>query len=126
MSDDERGSGQRTATGGERAVEEWLPLKPQWFQILLALADRPRHGTGIRDVVVERNEGKVNLWPAMLYGSLRDLAEDGLIGELDGEDGPDDDRRITYRLTPLGRRVLEAEAKRLQRLVDLAWESRSR
>lgn len=97
------------------------PLKPAWFHILLALADGARHGFAIRERVEARTEGEVRLWPATLYGSLRDLTEAGAIEPLEGEDDPDDDqRRQYYRLTERGRVMLRAEADRLQALVDAA------
>ncbi|HEX7118837.1 MAG TPA: PadR family transcriptional regulator [Longimicrobiales bacterium] len=110
--------------GREDGVEAFLPLKPAWFHILLALADGPRHGYAIRVEVEARTEGRVRLWPATLYGSIRDLAEAGLIEE--GEADPvDDARRRIYRLTGAGARVLAAEAARMQALVDAARATRA-
>ena len=103
-----------------------LPLKPAWFHILLALADGSQHGYAIRSLVEERTEGRVKLWPATLYGSIRELSEDALIEALDGPDDPDEDaRRRYYRLTRRGSELLRAEADRLQTLVDAARSSRA-
>jgi len=55
------------------------PLKPQWFQILFALASGPLHGSAVVEDVLERTDGSMKLWPATLYGSLRDLEEAGWI-----------------------------------------------
>lgn len=97
------------------------PLKPAWLHILLALGDGPLHGYQIRESVEARTGGTLTLWPAMLYGSLRDLTEQGALEPLDGDDDPDDDqRRRYYRLTELGRELLRAEVDRLQDLVDAA------
>ncbi|MGD8319827.1 MAG: helix-turn-helix transcriptional regulator [Gemmatimonadota bacterium] len=102
-------------------VLRFLPLKTAWFHILLALSDGARHGFAIREAVETRTDGSVKLWPATLYGSIRELSDGGLIEALEGEDDPDDDqRRRYYRLTRLGREVLRAEADRLQALVDAA------
>ncbi len=102
------------------------PLKQTWFHILLALADGPQHGFAIREIVEARTDGAVRLWPATLYGSIRDLSEHGAIEPLEGDDDPDDDqRRQYYRLTDLGRAALRAEAERLQSLVDAARASRA-
>jgi DNA-binding PadR family transcriptional regulator len=107
-----------------REPGDFLPLKPARFHILLALADGARHGFSIREDVDARTEGAVKLWPATLYGAVRDMTGEGLIEALEGEDDPDDDRRRRYyRLTPLGREVLRAEADRLQSLVDAARRS---
>src|SRR5690606_23464071 len=60
------------------------PLKANRFQVLLALSEGPLHGFAIREVVEERTNGGMTLWPATLYGVLRDLAEAGWIAELEG------------------------------------------
>jgi len=99
-------------------VEKFLPLKPHWFHVLLSLADGEQHGYGIMQEVLERTGGKVRLWPATLYGTLKRLMEADLIGESERRPGEDDDpRRKNYRLTALGRRVLAAESERLEDLV---------
>ena len=100
-------------------VQRFLPLKTQWFHIMLALAGQEHHGYGIMQEVLERTAGKVRLWPATLYGSLKRLIEADLIEESDERPAPelDDARRRYYRLTALGRRVLDAECDRLQELV---------
>ena len=97
----------------------FLPLKPQWFHILLSLAGEEQHGYGIMQEVLQRTGGKVRLWPATLYGSIKRLIEEGLIEESDERPAPelDDARRRYYRLTALGKRVLDAECERLQELV---------
>ena len=57
------------------------PLKPHWFQILLALADHELHGLQIMQEVSERTDGAVHLWPGMLYGALKSMLEEGLVEE---------------------------------------------
>jgi DNA-binding PadR family transcriptional regulator len=101
-------------------AESFLPLKPQWFHILLSLAGGEQHGYGIMQDVLDRTMGKVRLWPATLYGSIKRLIEAELIEESPTRPAPelDDARRRYYRLTGLGRRVLDAECARLQELVD--------
>jgi DNA-binding PadR family transcriptional regulator len=97
------------------------PLKPHWFQVLLALSDGPRHGFAIREAVEERTAGGTVLWPATLYGVLRDLADAGLVAEVDAGEAPDDDgRRKYYRLSPAGRARLLAEADRLEGWAEAA------
>jgi DNA-binding PadR family transcriptional regulator len=99
--------------------QSFLPLKTQWFHIMLSLAGDGQHGYGIMQEVLERTGGKVRLWPATLYGSLKRLIEAELIEESDERPAPelDDARRRYYRLTAIGRRVLDAECDRLQELV---------
>lgn len=100
-------------------------LKRHWFHILLALADEARHGYAIREAVRRRTDGAVELYPATLYGSIRDLTEHGLIELLEGEDDPDDDqRRQYYRLTDAGRDALRDEVARLQGILDGARATR--
>jgi DNA-binding PadR family transcriptional regulator len=100
-------------------AEDFLPLKTNWFHIMLSLAGEGQHGYGIMQEVRERTGGKVRLWPATLYGSLKRLIEAGMIEESDDRPAPelDDARRRYYRLTAFGRRVLDAECDRLQELV---------
>ncbi|MCU1331881.1 MAG: PadR family transcriptional regulator [Candidatus Angelobacter sp.] len=97
----------------------FLPLKTQWFHIMLSLAGGEQHGYGIMQEVLQRTTGKVRLWPATLYGSIKRLIEADLIQESNERPAPelDDARRRYYRLTPLGRQVLNAECERLQELV---------
>ena len=99
--------------------ESFLPLKPHWFHVLLSLADEEQHGYGIMQEVLERTGGKVRLWPATLYGTLKRLIDEELIEESAARPAPelDDARRRYYRLTRLGRRVLAAESERLEDLV---------
>ena len=97
----------------------FIPLKAQWFHIMLSLAGEEQHGYGIMQEVLGRTHGKVLLWPATLYGSIKRLIEANLIEESDERPAPelDDQRRRYYRMTTLGRRVLDAECERLQDLV---------
>jgi DNA-binding PadR family transcriptional regulator len=91
-------------------------LKPQWFQILLALSSEDRHGYGIQRVVLEQTEGHMRLWPAMLYRSLTKLEEGGLIRRINPpDDEPEDERRQYYTLTKEGRVRLKDEAGMLAR-----------
>jgi DNA-binding PadR family transcriptional regulator len=105
-----------------RRPEEFLPLTPAMFHILLALADKERHGYHIMREVDERTEGNVKLGPGTLYGSIKRMMGDGLIEELEERPDPelDDERRRYYRLTDFGFRVATAEAQRLEQMVRSA------
>lgn len=97
------------------------PIKPQWFQILLALSGRPLHGYGIQRAVLDATDGHMTLWPAMLYRSLATLEEEALIEGVDAPAGePDDERRNYYGLTAEGRERLAEEAEMLARWVAAA------
>jgi DNA-binding PadR family transcriptional regulator len=109
-------------------LQRFIPLKTHWFYILLSLASSEQHGYGIMQEVLNRTTGKVRLWPATLYGSIKRLIEAGLIEESDERPAPelDDARRRYYRLTVLGRRVLDAECERLQELVRIVRMTQTR
>src|SRR5580692_4748884 len=86
---------------------------------MLSLAGGEQHGCGVMQGALNRTTGKIRLWPATLYGSIKRLIEAGLIEASDERPAPelDDARRRYYRLTSLGKRVLDAECDRLQELV---------
>lgn len=104
----------------------FLPLKTNWFHIMLCLAGQEQHGYGIMNEVLERSDGKIRLWPATLYGALKRLIDAELIEESDERPAAelDDARRRYYRLTKLGRKVLAAESQRLEDLVGLLRKRR--
>jgi len=110
-----------------RSVDRLLPLKPKALQLLLSLADGPRHGYSIMQEVAERTDGQVRLWPAALYGLLRELEKIDLIVESDKRPAADEDdeRRRYFALTPHGKRVLDAEIRRLEAIVNHARASRA-
>ena len=103
-----------------------LPLKSHWFHILVSLVEGEQHGYGIMRDVLERSGGKVRLWPATLYGSLKRLIKEGLIVESGERPAPefDDARRRYYKLTALGHRVLDLESQRLKDLVRVLHAKR--
>ena len=100
-------------------AESLLPLNRDTFHILVSLADRDRHGYAVMQDVLERTNGAPRLSPSSLYASIRRLLDRDLIEELSERPDPehDDERRRYYRLTPLGRAVAMAEARRLERLL---------
>ena len=98
-------------------------IKTPWFYILLALADGDRHGLAIARDVRANSDGRVQLWPATLYGALEDLSDRGWIEELaDARRRPpnESERKRYYRLTRAGRAVLAAETDRLAGVVRIA------
>ena len=73
------------------AIDRLLPLSLPIFHMLLSLSEGERHGYALKREALQRTNGKLNLASGALY-----------------------------RITPLGRRVLQAEAVRLRQLVRLA------
>ncbi len=110
-----------------RSVEALLPLKPKVLHVLLAVADGPRHGYSIMQEVAARTDGQVRLWPAALYALLRELERADWIVESDQRPAAeeDDERRRYFTLTPLGKRVLDGEVRRLEAIVHHARSSRA-
>lgn len=105
--------------------DQHLPLQPAVFQILVALADRERHGYAIMQDIATRTDDKFRLGPGTLYGSIKRMLELGFIEECDERPDPqlDDERRRYYRITKFGRRVAGAETERLSKLVSQAVAS---
>src|SRR5262245_44871142 len=107
-------------------MDPYKPISAQWFQILLALADRDLHGLAITKEVFDRTEGTMHLWPGMLYGALKKLTDAGMVAEVAAPRGfaAAGGRPRFYAITPYGRRVCAAEAARLARFVDAARAKR--
>src|SRR3954466_409579 len=105
--------------------DELLPLKPLHFLMLLTLVDGERHAYGIKKDLAARGAHR-DIGPGTLYRSISQLTDAGLIDESDRRPVAelDDERRKYYRLTAFGRRVVVAEAARLESLVAAARERR--
>jgi DNA-binding PadR family transcriptional regulator len=98
------------------------PLTPAVLHILLALSTTERHGYGIMKQVEADSQGKVNMGPGTLYGSIGRMIEAGLIHESDKKIDPqmDDERRVYYKITGLGQKALAAELERYRSVVAIA------
>lgn len=111
----------------QRAPEALLPLTPAVLHILLTLADGEKHGYAIMQEVGARTGGTIRMGPGTLYGSIQRMLKDDLIVEVQERTGSlthGEERRRYYRLTGFGQRVLQAEARRLERLVSIAQSKR--
>lgn len=106
----------------ESDAERFLPLPPVTFHILAALSDGDRHGYAIIQEVERLTSGALKIQAGTLYRSIQRLLEQGLVAESSTRPAEelDDERRRYYQLTPLGRTVAQAEARRLERMVKLA------
>jgi DNA-binding PadR family transcriptional regulator len=102
-------------------IENELPLTEVTFFILLSLAHEPRHGYAIMTDVATLSEGRVQLSTGTLYGAFKRLLNQGWIERTDSDQESESGRvRKNYQLTDLGRRILSAEANRLQALATTA------
>ncbi len=93
-----------------------LPLTPLSFQIVIAIADQPRHGYGIVKEIERITGSPMKSSTGTLYLAVQRLEEAGLLEE----EPSDDSRRRYYRLTALGREIATAETERLTNLVGEA------
>jgi DNA-binding PadR family transcriptional regulator len=92
------------------------PLSNAVTYILLALAERDRHGYGIMQETARLSGGDYKMGPGTLYDNLKALLAGGLVSEVEAEEAGDDTRRL-YRLTKAGSAVLADELKRLDQVV---------
>ncbi|MEO8452507.1 MAG: PadR family transcriptional regulator [Gemmatimonadota bacterium] len=105
--------------------DDLLPLRPVEALILTMLAAGDRHGYGLRHDILDHSGGRIALEAGNLYRHIRRLEAAGCLAESDQRPAHhNDERRIYYRLTPFGKKVLAAEMVRLRSLVRLAEERR--
>src|SRR5215218_10024159 len=101
-----------------RDPESFIPLRPVEVLVLTMLAGGDRHGYAIRQEIIDHTGGRIELEAGNLYRYIRRLEESELI-----EQSPrrlaasEDPRRVYYRMTPFGRRVLVAEMQRMRELL---------
>jgi DNA-binding PadR family transcriptional regulator len=98
-----------------------LPLTVPVYQILLALVDGPLHGYALLKDIDTRTHGEVRLTASTLYGAMARMLDAGLVAEVSD---PVSERRRSYRLTRVGRALLQREAERLARAAGFAREKR--
>ena len=98
--------------------------KPKVLHIPLAVADGPRHGYSIMGG--RRADGRAG---SSLAGGADGLAEPKDRFDCGVDKRPaadeDDERRRYFALTPHGKRVLDAEVRRLEAIVNHARSSRA-
>lgn len=101
-------------------METVSPLPARVFWILLVLSGAPRHGYAILKETRARSEAGLGLGPTTLYRTLYRLVEEGLVESVAAPVADADARRQYYGLTDSGAEVLEAEVRRLERMVETA------
>jgi DNA-binding PadR family transcriptional regulator len=104
-------------------VTTFLPLTTVAFEILLAVAEEERHGYDIMVAIEDRTAGGLSLNPGTLYRAVERLVREGLL-ESHERRMSSGERRRYYRLSRLGSRVAEAEARRLAAQVNAARAAR--
>lgn len=103
-------------------TDELTPLKPDAFFVLLVLLQGERHGYAIMQEAARQSDSRVDLRAGVLYRLLARLLREGLVAEAERRPAADsdDERRRYYRITPVGRQVLAAEAERMASLAATA------
>ena len=109
-----------------KTPDEYLPLTALWFNILLAAADGPTHGYAVIKEIEKRSGGAMTPGTGTVYVALQRLVQEGLLRESEEGRQEYDDRRARrhYELSPLGREVCTAEARRLAREVEAALDKK--
>jgi DNA-binding PadR family transcriptional regulator len=102
------------------STDSRLPLTAIAFDILLAVGDGVAHGYAILQDIEARTGGRITPHAGTLYRAIGRLVDEGLLEEVEGDDADGDERRRYYVLTTLGRRVAEAEARRLAEQLAVA------
>ena len=94
----------------ERIRRVYVPMTETGFYILFCLQEE-NHGYNITKRVRELTGGEIVISPGTMYGSLSKMEKDGLIVPT-----REIDKRKLYVITGLGRQVLDAELRRIERL----------
>ncbi len=94
----------------DRVKRIYVPMTETGFYILYCL-QTPQHGYGISQQVKKITGGAVSISAGTMYGTLSKMENDGLI-----EFCREEDKRKLYQITETGRKVLEAEIARIERL----------
>lgn len=96
----------------DKARKRYIPMSETMLYILLSLKQE-RHGYGILQHVKTLTNGRITLGAGTAYSSLGKLESDGLI-----ESVREEQRRIIYLITPLGKQILKEEAQRIAELYN--------
>ena len=89
------------------------------LHMLMALAREDLHGYAIKQQVEVRTHGRLRLGPGTLYEGIHRMEAAGWIREVEGS-GDAGGKRKVYRITTVGRRVMEEELERLAEVVRYA------
>ncbi len=116
----------------KQSVKNLLPLPATDFQLLLLLCKEPMHAYGIAGAA--GSDGGARLEIGSLYRVLARMLKSGLIEEIPPKTAVsgNEAKRKYFRITPLGRKVASAEARRLKsaletavdrKLIEIPWRT---
>lgn len=88
----------------------YVPMTESGFYILFCL-QQPQHGYGISQRVKQMTGGELVISAGTMYGTLSKMEKDGLIAF-----EREEEKRKLYRITELGREILDMEVNRIERL----------
>lgn len=94
----------------DRIRRIYAPMTESGFYILFCL-QQPQHGYGISQQVRQMTGGEVIISAGTMYGTLSKMEKDGLIAF-----EREEEKRKLYRMTELGKEILQLEMKRIERL----------
>ena len=95
------------------------PLTESYFYILLCLYKENLHGYGIMQKAKELSNGNVSIGAGTMYGATSNMIKKAWIEEI-LEEAKDGRGKRAYKLTEVGKQVLEQELARLENLVTTA------
>ena len=87
-----------------------MPMTETSFYILFALQNE-MHGYSIMKHVKALTKGEIDLGAGTVYTSLSKMEKDGLIGSCENRE-----QSKFYKITDLGREILDIEILRIERL----------
>lgn len=95
--------------------DDHLPLQEPTLYILLSLRGGEKHGYAILKDVTKLSDRRVRLSTGTLYGALYRLLDQGLIEQVESDNGSRGKK--SYRLTRSGLEVLDAEVSRMKHIL---------
>ncbi|WP_445506232.1 PadR family transcriptional regulator [Niallia sp. 03190] len=98
----------------EKILKKYIPMTETAFYILLSLT-KPRHGYGIVKHVEGISKSRIKLGSGTVYGTLTKMQKDGIITVF-----ADEERKIVYEVTEIGKKLMTAEINRLKELHENA------
>jgi DNA-binding PadR family transcriptional regulator len=99
-------------------INSQLPLREPTFCILLSISSDPKHCYAIMKEAERLSEGRVKFSAGTRYGAIKRLLDRDWIRRVDDPlPNRTERKRKAYTLTELGRRVLNVEIARLEKLI---------